>query len=529
MPRAASDAQRPNIIVILADDMGFSDIGCYGSEIETPNLDRMAAAGARFSQMYNCARCCPTRASLLTGLYPHQAGVGHMVSDYGTAGYRGFLTDRCVTIAEVLSTQGYRTLMSGKWHVGGRYAPNRPDTWRAGEPGFPTPRQRGFETFYGTLTGGGSYFRPPTLMRGDSLIEPEGDDYHYTDAISDNAREMIAGAAGDDNPFFMYVAYTAPHWPLHAHEADVSRYQGACRDGWDAVRTKRHEELKGLGILDPKWEISARDEQAPPWEDAPHRDWEDRRMAVYAAQVHAMDRGIGRIIAKLRELGLEDNTMVMFLSDNGGCAEFLNEDWDRPDKHRYNIPTRAGRPVYVGNTPTLMPGPEQTFMSYDLPWANASNSPFRMFKHWVHEGGISTPLIVHWPAAIRRPALVHEPAHVMDIMATCLDAAGVEYPREFNGRPVLPLEGESFLSAARGEPWTRERPIFWEHEQNRAVRLGRWKLVSRHPGPWELYDMVEDRTEQHDLSARNAGKVTELAALYHEWAARALVVPRKPK
>ena len=529
--QATQERARPNIIVILVDDMGFSDIGCYGSEISTPNLDRMAEEGVRFTHMYNCARCCPTRASLLTGLYPHQAGVGHMVSDYGPAapGYRGFLNDRCVTIAEALGSQGYQTYMSGKWHVGGPYQYNKRETWTPGEPGFPTPRQRGFETYYGTLAGGGSYFRPPTLMRQDTIIDvgPDEEDYYYTDAISAEAADMIGQANQKDNPFFLYVGYTAPHWPLHAREEDVARFQGSYRVGWDTIRTRRHETLKGMGVLDPKWDISPRDEDAPPWGDAKHKDWQDRRMAVYAAQVHSMDRGVGVILNRLRQLGIEEDTMVMFLSDNGGCAEFLAEDYNKPDKMRFNIPTRRGRPVYIGNTPTHAPGPEQTFMSYDRPWANVSNSPFRYFKHYVHEGGVATPLIVQWPGVAESSSLVHGAAHVIDVMATCLDAAGEGYPGEFQGKPITPLEGESLLPAVRGETWEREQPIFFEHEGHRAVRDGRWKLVSKHPGDWELYDMVEDRTELNDLSERSPAKVKELAAMYGEWAGRCDVLSRE--
>jgi len=514
----------PNIIVILVDDMGFSDIGCYGSEIETPHLDGLAENGIRFTHMYNCARCCPTRASLLTGLYPHQAGVGGMTQDQGVPGYRGFLSNSCVTIAEALKARGYATAMSGKWHVGGHYFPNKPETWTPAAPGYPTPRQRGFDAFFGTVSGGGSYFRPPTLMGNDKLIEPYGDVFYYTDAISENAVAMIQDSGSHGTPFFLYVAYTAPHWPLHALEEDIARFEGRYHDGWDAIRTRRHEEQKGMGLLDPKWEISPRDAQAPPWEEAEHKDWQDRRMAVYAAQVYAIDRGVGRIMAKLRELGMADNTLVLFLSDNGGCAEFLAEDVDKPNKFRYNIPTRDGGPVHVGNTPALMPGPETTFMSYELPWANASNAPFRRFKKWVHEGGIATPLIAHWPAAVRESSLVHHPAHVIDIMATCLDAAGAAYPKELNGSAITPLEGVSFLPAIRGETWAPVRPIFWEHMGNRAVRQGRWKLVSEHGRPWELYDMVEDRTELSDLAKANRPKAQELEALYQTWAKRCHVL-----
>ena len=523
----ATDSDRPNVILIMVDDMGFSDIGCYGSEIATPNLDGLAGQGTRFSHAYNGARCCPTRASLLTGLYAQQAGVGHMVGDHGVGPeYQGYLREDCVTIAEALKAGGYRTYMSGKWHVGGGYKPNRPESWSPGEPGHPIPVQRGFDWHYGTLGGAGSFFNPPTLIENETFLGETGPDYYYTDAVSEKAAEMIEDAAGHDDPFFLYLAYTAPHWPLHAPEEDIAKYEGTYRDGgWDAVRAHRHEELQASGLLDPAWDLSPRDIDAPSWEDAEHKEWEDQRIAVYAAQVDRMDQGVGTVMSKLRELDLEDDTLVLFLSDNGGCAEFLREDDSDGWPGHYAVPTPDGRPVRVGNVPGRRPGPDDTFMSYDLPWANASNTPFRLYKHWVHEGGIATPLIAHWPSGMGiHPHIEHTPVHVIDVLPTILDAAGVEYPDEHNGNPIQPIEGESIVPILQNRPFFRGRPIFWEHEGNRAVRHGRWKLVSRHPGNWELYDMVEDRTELNDLSVKNRGKVRELAEQYDEWAERAGVI-----
>ncbi len=528
-PIKSGAPSRPNIIVILADDMGFADISPYGGEIRTPNLQRLAERGTRFTQMYNCARCCPSRASLLTGLYPHQTGVGCMVSNNGLPGYMGYLNDRCVTIAEALRPAGYRTLMSGKWHVGGNYQPNLPESWQIGAPDHPTPIQRGFDEHFGTLAGGGSYYKTPTLIRNDKLLAPR-EGFYYTDAISDEASGMIRRSVQAGEPFFCYVAYTAPHWPLHALPEDIGRYEGKYRHGWDALRTSRHEQLKALGILDPRWPISARDAKAPPWTDLPaaRRDWEDLRMAVYAAQVDRMDQGIGRICRTLQELGVEDNTLVMFLADNGGCAEFLAEDGgDKGKPSRYQIPTVDGRAVRVGNIPGLRPGPDDTFMSYDLPWANASNTPFRLYKHWVHEGGISTPLIAHWPAHSKAGGICHTPCHTIDLLPTCLAAAGVTHPTEHNGRPVQPAEGLSLLPALAGAEFAPERNLYWEHEGNRAVRQGQWKLVSRHPCAWELYDMSVDRTELNDLSVKNPAKARELASEYDRWAARCDVLPRE--
>jgi arylsulfatase len=520
----ANLSTRPNIVLILADDMGFSDLGCYGSEIRTPNLDGLAASGVRFTQAYNYARCCPSRAALLTGLYPHQAGVGHMVEGRPAAGYQGYLRDDCVTIAEALRAGGYRTLMAGKWHVGGVYSRHDPADWRIGDPQRPLPLDRGFEQWYGTPAGAGSYFNPKPLFRDYEIVEPEeDDDYYYTDAVSDQAVRMIGAAAGGERPFFLYVAYTAPHWPLHAPQEDIARYADAYRRGWDALRTARHEELKGAGILDRRWPISRRDADAPPWQEIGHQEWESLRMAVYAAQIDRMDQGIGRIMAKLREAGAAENTLVVFLSDNGGCAELLHEDGRQGDREWRT--TRDGRPLRFGNVPGLAPGGPATYQSYDLPWANASNTPFRLYKHWVHEGGIATPLIAHWPAVVRQGRIDHSVVHVIDFMATFLDAAGLPYPREREAGPVQPLEGESFLPALHRKAWERQRPLFWEHEGNCAVRDGRWKLVCRHPGDWELYDMVEDRTELHDLAPVNRPRVRTLAKLHAEWAARCGVLP----
>ncbi len=529
MPQAPPDEatrRRPNIILIMVDDMGFSDIGCYGSEIRTPNVDRLARGGVVFSQMYNTARCCPTRASILTGLYPHQAGVGGMTKDLGTPAYQGYLNDSCITIAEALKAGGYQTYMSGKWHCGGPYNVCRPETWAPGDATHPTPVTRGFDEYYGMLSGAGSYFAPPTVIHNDTWVKPEGEGFYFTDAISDNAAAMIGRAHGRGEPFFLYVAYTAPHWPLHALPEDIERYRGKYAGGWDAVRTARHERLKGSGLLDPKWPISRRDEKAPPWEDVADKDIEDARMAVYAAQLDRMDAGVGRILDELDELGIADDTMVMFLSDNGGCHEFLDPASRWMD--RLNTGRPDGQPMRMGNIPGLPPGPADTYQSYTVPWANASNTPFRLFKHWVHEGGIATPLIVRFPGVGQPGGISHAVSHVIDVLPTCLDAAGVEYPEQYAGRAVTPVEGRSMMPFIRGEEDRGGRILFWEHEGNLAVRDGRWKLVAkwdRVTGPWELYDMVADRTELNDLAAAKGDKVKQLAALHAEWADSIAAVP----
>ena len=528
---------RPNIILILADDMGYSDLGCYGSEIRTPNLDRLAASGLRFSQMYNSARCCPSRASLLTGLNPHQTGVGHMMDALGPDSYQGYLNQNCATIADTLRAGGYATYMSGKWHVGGRYNLLDDNRWEElkGSIGYPIPTQRGFDRFYGIVAGSANYFFPRLLMEDDRFIELDPNGYYFTDAITDNAVKMLdenaaansaaSANGGDEKPFFLHVTYTAPHWPLHAHEEDIARYEGKYRDGWDTLRTNRHEELKASGILSDRWEISPRNASAGDWQDERNKDWEDLKMATYAAMIDRMDQGIGRILDKVREMGAEENTLVMFLSDNGGCAEFLAEDTQRPEPSQYASPNPDGTPIKMGNIVGQRPGPGDTFMSYDLPWSNASNSPFRLFKRWTHEGGISTPFIVNWPERIKEPGIVHEPTHISDIAATCIEAAGAQYPTELNGNAITQIEGVSFLDAINTGAWKRNLPIYWEHEGSRAVRIDNWKLVAEIGGEWELYDMDEDRTELSNLVEANAPKADEMIALYDVWAERCGVHP----
>lgn len=529
---------RPNILLILNDDMGYSDIGCYGGEIKTPHLDRLASKGLRFTQFYNTARCSPSRASLLTGLHPHQCGIGVLTDDTGPEGYNDELNDHCVTIAEVLKDAGYSTYMSGKWHMSrDLYSPS--DTW---------PNQRGFEHFFGTIVGASSYFHPPTLTRDNEDIDHEAaedSEFYYTDAISDQAVDFIRKHAGSGNPFFLYTAYTAPHWPLHAREEDTSRYRGVYDEGWDSLRRKRIDRMREKGILSGEWELSLRDPWQSRWEDAKDKEWQARRMEVYAAQITVMDEGIGRIIESLEETDQLDNTIVIFLSDNGGCAEELTRDWLNqkkiPPYYRRNTP--GGEPVRPGNSPDIVPGPENTYTSYGVPWANLSNTPFRMYKHWTHEGGIATPFIVHWPKGITATPgeISHDPYQLPDVVATLLEATGVEYPTRRNGKSIHPLEGTSFMSVLEKESRIRG-PLFWEHEGNAAVREGKWKLVRNFTGAssatpgfdppgrrgeWELYDMEKDRTELHDLASIETEIVEGMAAEYQNWADRCGVKDRE--
>lgn len=494
-PSAADQApapQRPNIILILADDLGFSDLGCYGSEIATPNLDALAAGGMRFTQFYNAARCCPSRAALLTGQYPHAVGVGHMCADYQLPGYQTGLSDRCVTIAEVLRQSGYHALMSGKWHVG--MAPEH------------RPLVRGFEHYFGILSGACNYFRPEPhrmLMLDDRRIEPVDPSFYMTDAITERAVEYIDQYAGRDKPFFLYVAYTAPHAPLHARPEDIARYRGTYRAGWDELRQRRYHRMIELGIIDSRWSLSPRDPGAAAWDDVCDKDREDLKMSVFAAQIDRMDHGVGRIVEKVRVRGIEKNTLILFLSDNGGCAENLDEG-------------KPGAPI----------GTIDSSIGYGPPWANLSDTPFRRFKRMAHEGGIATPLIAYWPSVITRGgAITHEVGHVIDLLPTVLDAAGAEYPKFFQGRDIRPADGLSLLPVLRGHQREGHELLAWEHEGHRAVRCGRWKLVSYFPDPWELYDLELDRTELHNLADRMPDKVRELADRYEAWARRCNVVP----
>ncbi len=514
---------QPNVLLILCDDMGYSDIGCYGGEIETPNLDALAAGGLRFSSMYNCARCCPSRAALLTGVYPHQAGVGFMVQNMGHPSYQGYLKENVPTIAEVLKTAGYATGYSGKWHAGGHWPRGDGDAakWRFDDPTHPTPMSRGFDRFYGNPAGGGSYFNIHLINEHGLLELPEN--FYTTDNYTSAAIDMMNEAAAADQPFFVHLCYNAPHWPLHALPEDIAKYRGRYRQGWDAMRTARHEQLKGMGMLDPRWEISRRDDQAPPWTEAEDRDWEDARMATYAAMVDRVDQNVGRIIEHLRQTNELDNTLIIFLSDNGGCAEQIG-----PGPRAMEIQTTPdGRPMRFGNRRDLQPGAPDTFMSYDLPWANASNSPFRRFKHWVHEGGISTPLIVHWPRGIAGTGIIrHEVCHLIDIPATVYELAGADYADACQKEPAAPvIEGESFAAALAGHAWQRQRALGFEHEGNCAFRDGDLKLVRCHNRPWELYDMSNDRTEMHDLADQYPEQLRALVGKYNDWAARCEVLP----
>ncbi len=508
-------AAKPNIVLILADDMGYSDIGCYGSEIPTPHLDALAAGGLRFTQFYNTARCSPTRAALLTGLHPHQAGLGRLAEEapgaitQNPAGYLGYLNTHGITIAEALRPAGYRSYLAGKWHLGQRDE----SKW---------PLQRGFDRFYGLLTGASSYLKPAgargLTQDNQPLPAPTDSDYYTTDAFTDFAVQTLREHRGDA-PFFLYLAFTAPHWPLHARPDDIAKFTGKYRAGWDALRVERHARQKALGIVGPESELSPRDDGARVWSEFSdeQKTQLDYRMAVYAAQVHRLDWNVGRLVATLRVQGKLENTLIIFLSDNGGCAEPYTDVGGQAAE-------KINDPAFSGN------------VSYGTGWANASNTPFRKFKSMLHEGGISTPLIVHWPAGLKtKPgSLDATPGYLTDIMPTVLEVSGASYPKEHHGQTLTPLEGRSLAPILANAKSTAAPRVFtWEQYGFKAVRVGDLKATFSPPnlydkrgrGQWELYDLARDRSELRDLAADRPEELKKLVARWDEWAARAQVFP----
>lgn len=477
-------SERPNIIVILSDDMGYSDLGCTGSEIQTPHIDELAKDGVLFTHCYNASRCCPSRASLLTGLYQHRAGVGHMSQDRGLPAYQGHLNQQCVTIAEVLREKGYRTIMSGKWHVGDQRA-----YW---------PDRRGFDRFFGIPAGGGVYFYPSefidrSIYRNGELVTPNPETFYSTDNFTDEAIQFIREADAEQKPFFLYLAYIAPHFPLQAWPEDIAKYQRKYDAGYEAIRTQRFRRQQDLGVVSETTKLSPAD--FPNWSSLADPSAEARKMEIYAAQVDRLDQNIGRLREALRSMNALDNTIIMFLSDNGASSEEVNR----------------------GSSSPKAVGTKDSFVSYGKHWANVSNTPYRLYKSMAHEGGAITPLIVHWPAGIAKPnQLVHQPVHINDIMPTCLELAGANYPKQYKGRKILSLDGKSFLSTLNGENFSHEQ-LFWEHEGNQAVREKDMKLVRQHNQAWELYDLATDPTELNDLRDTKIQTAQRMQKQYQRW------------
>ena len=494
---SAGAAPKPNIVVILVDDMGFSDLGCYGSEIPTPNLDALAQNGLRFTQFYNTARCCPTRAALLTGLYPHQTGVGWMTDDQNQPGYEGRLNDRCVTMAEVLRPAGYLTAMTGKWHVGQNHGV--------------TPKSRGFDRSLNAVAGGFFFADSPRaelFLDGEKLAKDDPrlpKDWYSTDLWTTFGLKFVDDALAAKKPFYLHLCHNAPHFPLQAPKAEIEKFLGQYRIGWEEVRARRYARQLEMGLIDKQWTNAPRPSAIKAWKDVPAEEQKrfDHLMATYAAVMSRMDKAVGDLVDGLRKRGVLDDTLILFMSDNGGNAEAGAKGRTEGD------PSNSGSQWFCGES-----------------WAYAQNTPFRLYKHFNHEGGISTPLIAHWPAGIAaKNEFRRQPGHVIDVMATVVDVAGAVYPQEFNGKAIRPMEGRSLVPAFADKPIVREA-IYWEHEGNAAVRQGDLKLVRQgRDGPWELYDLKVDRTELHDLAQSQPEKAKELAALWKAWAERAQVLP----
>jgi arylsulfatase len=496
---------RPNIVIVMADDMGFSYLGCYGGEISTPNIDKLADNGIRFSQFYNSAVCGPSRAALLTGLYNHQAGV---------RAWNDVRNDKCVNFGQVLSSAGYHTMMVGKWTHNAKPATHF-----------------GFDRFFGLLAHKGpiNYWTEvstaPYFLNNERYRLP-AEGFFLTERLTDYALDFLDEAANQDKPFLLYAAYLAPHWLLHAREKDIQKYRKLYTAGWDEIRKRRFDRLKSMGLIESECRLTDRDTRVSPWEQAEDKNWQVERMATYAAQIECLDRNIERILTKVKDMGAEDNTIVIFLSDNGAS------DQGGPKNGFFDIPNWRldGTAMRTGNDPSIMPGPGDTFTSYGPEWGNVSNTPFRQYKVTNHEGGIATPLIVRWPAVIKQTeSVTPQVGHVIDIMATVANIAGAKYPSIYQGRNILPLEGKSLLPVFLGQKRDGHRVLCWEFSGTKAIRMDKWKLIALRNRPWELYNMESDRTEISNLAAQHPNIVKQMEKEYQTWATRCYVTDLRKK
>jgi arylsulfatase len=531
--------QRPNIVVILADDLGFSDLGTYGGEINTPNLNYLAENGLRFTQFYNTSRCCPSRASLLTGLYNHEAGIGEMTANRDLPGYQGHITENTVTIAEVLKDAGYHTAMSGKWHVSNTVEQPTPEkqlNWLNHHEEHPLfspieqyPTNRGFEKYYGNIWGVVDYFDPFSLVDGTKPVTTIPKDYYHTDAINDTTVAYIKNLSNEGSPFFLYVAETAPHWPLMAPEETIEKYKDTYKKGWQQIREDRYKRMIDLGIIDSTTApLSQRFKDELTWDKNPDKEWDARAMAVHAAMVDRMDQGIGRIIEALKETGELENTLIVFLSDNGASAEnaaAYGPGFDRPSE------TRDGREIVYATEKQAMPGPQTTYSSIGPRWANVANTPFKYSKAQSYEGGVHTPMIAFWPRGItvKKGSLTNQVGHVMDFMATALDLAGAEYPKTYHTNKIIPMQGISLAPIFKGEQREGHKALFNEHYGAKFARQGDWKLVKQNNEKWHLYNITKDKTETNDLADQEPEKVQELDSLWQHWAEIHKVFPKRKK
>lgn len=514
--------EKPNIVLVMVDDMGWSNIGPYGGMVETPTLDRLARDGVRFDQFYNAARCCPTRATLMTGLHPHQVGVGHMIlpvrpiangdpqnprSSFPLTSkdraeipyaYQGWMDVTIPTLPEMLKVAGYGTYMTGKWHL----ANEKPETW---------PLQRGFDRFYGHLAGTSDFFRPANLHRGNKPITAKGSRYYITDAISKEAIDFLSehDKEKDDQPFFLYLAYNAPHFPVQCMPEDYEKYRGRFMEGWDVLRTKRLAKQKRMGLVPQNTKLTPRPKNIPAWNSLSKKKQNemDAIMSTYAGMIDRVDQNIGKIVRHLEQTEELENTIIFFLSDNGGEAE--TGPLGQFQFKNLGIYGKGGN-------------------KYGKGWASLSNTPFREYKHFAHQGGIQTPLIVHWPKGIpsgNTNRILSQFGYLPDLVETCLEVARAKRPQKKNGKTVPVGDGISFVKALQGSKAPlHTNPIFIEHEGNRIAREGKWKLVSYANKPWELFDMEADRSEINDLAAQRPSIVKHLNNAYAKWAKRVGVV-----
>jgi len=508
-----TETKPPNIIIIMADDLGFSDPGCFGGEIQTPNLDYLASNGIRFTQMYNCARCCPTRASLMTGKYQHRVGLARNGRN---------LDPDSPTVAEILSEKGYHTGMAGKWHLS-RTKAVKPKMeqlkWMAHQVDYghfapleTYPCNRGFDEHWGVIWGVVNFFDPFSLVHNTEPITEVPENFYMTDFITNKSIDMIDQFTADEDPFFLYVAHTAPHWPLHALPEDIEKYKDIYSGGWEKLAGDRYARMIDMGLIDAERYPLPENTSGKSWKDCEQKEKEANHMAAHAAMVDRLDQGVGRIIQKLREKGEFENTLIFFLADNGASPErgYL-PGFDRPGF------TRDGREI---DYDPFAPGSELTWGYLGDAWASAANTPWRYWKKESFEGGIHTPFIAHWPEGFkgRENTFNDGMGHVMDLLPTCLELAGVEYPDEFNGKKTTYIDGKSLLPLINEEISTTHDTIFWEHSGGRALRIGKWKIAALKGGEWELFDLSVDRTEVNNLAEEYPGRVESMNALWSEWA-----------
>lgn len=484
-------ADRPNILIVLTDDMGFSDLGCFGGEIETPHLDRLAADGLRFTEFYNTARCWPTRATMLSGIYSNN------------------LKKSQVTIAQLLQTAGYQTGMVGKWHLGRN-------------PQKDGPVQRGFDDFYGTMTGAGSFWDPYTLARNTEFTKIDGKDYYYTDKIGSEAVRQIEGFSKSDKPFFQYVAFTAAHWPLHAPEKSIQKYLKRYEGGWEKLRQERYARMLKMGIIDKeRFPLPALEDRVKPWETIDHKSWRIRNMAIYAAMVDHMDQAVGKIVKALQRTGQLDNTLIIYFHDNGACPEHLHGNGFNTANNILEAAKKTGQTVAVGDQFDVPMGGPLTYGSVGHNWACAQNTPMRRYKMNVHNGGACTPAIVHWPAGLKTGAgtITSQRGHVIDMMATCLELAGTKYPQQFAGNTLTPHESFSLVPIFEGQSVDRQHAYIFNHAGTHAIVKGDYKIVREGKGPWALYNLANNRTETKNLAEQYPERVATLAKIWEaRWA-----------